>query len=167
LKQAVTVTDNNKINTSGKWIQSVYDESLKQKVSDNDLAAMFSALSALPGTETGKYLDELAGFSDEAFSAYLKNLNLGKAGIKNPNTLLLYLLRNKDKGLYPADALFDALAKLIVSRDLPADSIISQIGIKEKPNLYILWIVVGAGLVLFIFLMWKRKKKGVKENDIK
>ena len=159
IKQAVSITDKNNINKSGLWLQSLYNESLKLKLTDIEMAKMFSILSVTPGTETGKYLDELSGFSDQQFSGWLKNLDLKKIRVNKCPELLLYLLRNKDKGMYPEIALFNSLARAIASKDIPADTIASQLKAVEKPKLFILWIILGAGLIfLIIFLLRKRKK---------
>jgi LPXTG-motif cell wall-anchored protein len=124
---------------------------------------MFSLLSANPGTEPGKYLDELISYSEEPFTAYLKNLNLVTTKAKTPGDLILYLIRNKDKGLYPENAIFDALARMIADKDLPADKITSQIVTGKKPSLFIIWVILGAGLIFFFIIFWKRRKKKEKE----
>lgn len=162
IKTAVSLTDRNNINRSGKWLKNVYDESLNQKLTENDLAGMFSALSCVPGTEPGKYLEELAGFSDETFAVYLKNLDLKKARIKNTQGLIIYLIRNKGKGLYPDNSVFDALAFMIASKDIPSDQITPVSVIAEKPRLLILWIILGSGF-LFLFIIWWRKRKKLEK----
>jgi tetratricopeptide (TPR) repeat protein len=163
IKTAVTLTDKNNINKSGKWLRSVYDESLKQKLTEEELAGMFAALSSFPGTLPDKYLVEITGYSDEAFAVYLKSIDLKKAKIKNTQGLILYLIRNRDKGLYPENAVFEALAKMIVAKDLPPDSIKPVQVITEKPTLLALWIVLGASF-LFLFIIWLRRRKKSGKN---
>jgi tetratricopeptide (TPR) repeat protein len=166
IKQAVSITDKNNINKSGIWLKSLYDESLKLKLTDNEMAKMFSILSATPGTETGQYLNELSGFSEEPFSGWLKNLDLKKISVKNCSELLVYLLRNKDKGAYPEIALFNTLARAIASKDIPADSITSQLKAVEKPKMFILWIILGAGLIFFIIFFLRKRKKDDKNKEL-
>jgi len=165
IKQAVKITDENNINKSGLWLQGIYNESLKQKLTDADMARMFSVLSALPGTETGKYLDELSGFSEEPFATYLKNIDLKKIRAKSCEELILYLIRNKEKGLYPENAVFNTLARIIAAKDISPDTIISSIQVAEKPGLFILWIILGAGLIFFIVFFRKKRKKEEKEKQ--
>lgn len=165
LKQAVTNTDKNNINKSGLWLQGLYNESLKLKLTDKEMARLFTVLSALPGTETKKYIDDLAGFSEEPLKSYLKGLDLKKIGVTNPEELLLYLLRNKDRGSFPEIELFNTLGRIIASKDIPADVITSQLKVTEKPDLFILWIILGAGLLFFIVLFRRRRKKNEKGRE--
>jgi hypothetical protein len=122
------------------------------------MANMLSVLSALPDTDIKKYLEELTGYSEEQLTTWLKNLDLKKAKVKTPQDLILYLIRNKDKGLYPGSAVFDALARMIAAKDISAETIASQIIIGKGNYLWILWTIIGCGLVIFFILFWRRKK---------
>jgi hypothetical protein len=165
IKEAVTNVDKTGVNKSGLWIKNLYDESLKLKMTDREMAKMFSILSALPGTEPQKYLDDLAGFSEGPFKDYLNSLDLKGIRVKNCEELLLYLLRNKDKGLYSESDLFNTLGRIIASKDIPTDIITSQLRATEKPKLFIIWLILGAGLIFFIIFFWRRRKKDKKNRD--
>ena len=131
-------------------------------IKDSEMAEMLTILSSLPGTETGKYLEELAGYSDEKLKKYLNGTDLKKAGIKTPYDIVLNLLRNKDKGLFSENSLFDALVTMIIVKDIPPDSFAAHPEIIKGNNLWILWIVIGAGLIIFFFVFAGRKKKKKK-----
>ena len=162
IRKSVNLTDQNEIKKAGKWLQNIYNESIKQDLTDKELAKMSAILSSIPGTEPGKYLEELSSYSEEPFTKYLRNLDPEKIKAKTPADLILYLIRNKDKGFYPENAIFDALAGTIASKDIPADLIKSQISEGEANNLWILWIVLGAG-VIFFFIIFRRRRKKDKE----
>jgi hypothetical protein len=162
IKQSVSLTDQNNIKKSGKWLESVYNESLKEGLSETDMANMLSVLSALPDTDIRKYVEELTGYSEELLTNWLKNLDLKKAGVKAPQDLILYLIRNKDKGLYPASTVFDALARMIAAKDIPAETIALQIITGKENYLWILWTVIGCGLLIVFILFWRRRKKDKK-----
>jgi hypothetical protein len=163
IKKSVTLTDQNEIKKAGKWLGNFYNESLKLDVTDSELANMFSLISAFPGTERGKYLQELAANSEEPFTSYLKTLDLRKAKVKTPADLILYLIRNKDKGFYPENAIFDALARLIAAKDIPAGTITSQIATGKKSGMFLIWVILGAGLIFIFIIFLKRRRKEEKK----
>jgi hypothetical protein len=165
IKKSVSTTDLKNIKESGKWVQSVYNESFTSDLKETDMAFMFSALSSLPGTETEKYIAELSGYADDALKVCLNGPEVKKAKYKTPKDLLLFLFRNKDKGLYPELSLFDALAKLIAAKDIPAYTIASQVIIPEENWLWILWAILGAGLISIFIIFRRRKKREKKVND--
>jgi hypothetical protein len=162
LKKAVAATDSKDVRKSGTWLKTLYDEAVNQSIPEKDLARMFATLTATPGTGWDKFRNELASFADEKFAAYLRSLDGDKLKIKSPYDLILWLLRNKDKGLFSEESLFNALARMITSKDMPADIIKSQIVAAEKPRLYILWVALGAGLLFIIIILFRKRKK--KEN---
>jgi LPXTG-motif cell wall-anchored protein len=163
IKQAVTNTDQNEIKKAGKWIESIYTESIRQGLTDPELAKMFALLSTLHGTGPEKYLEEFTSYSEEPLTTYLKNLDLNKIHAKTPVDLILYLIRTKEKGSYSEIAFFDSLARMIAAKDIPADIITSQIETGERPNLTILWVILGAGLLFFFIIFWKRRRKEDKK----
>lgn len=165
IQKSVSTTDQANIKEAGKWIQSVYNESVTSGLKETDMAFMFSALSSLPGTETGKYIEELSGFADDALKGYLNGPDVKKAEYKTPKDLLLFLFRNKDKGLYPEQSLFDALAKMIAAKDIPADIIKTQVVIPEGNRLWILWTILGAGLIVIFIILLRRKKREKKVDE--
>ncbi|MBA4322829.1 MAG: hypothetical protein C0408_08440, partial [Odoribacter sp.] len=92
IKQSVSNTDLKTIRNAGQWLQSVCNESFSLNIKDSEIADMIAKISSLPATDSGKYLDELAGYSDETLKKYLIGPDLKKPGIKTPNDIVLHLL---------------------------------------------------------------------------
>jgi hypothetical protein len=58
--------------------------------------------------------------------------------------------------------MFDALARLIAAKDISPETIASQTLIPEGNNIWLLWIVFGAGLFIFFIVFARRKMKDKK-----
>jgi hypothetical protein len=163
--KSVNITDQKGIKNAGPWLQSIYNESINLNVKESEMEDMFSIISSLPGTNAGKYIEDLAANSDEKFRSFLNGPDLKKSSVKTPDDVILYLLRNKDKGLFPEISFFDALVNLIAVKDIPSDTITSQMAIHRGNKLWILWVVmIGTGLTFFIFVFSRRKNKKDKEK---
>ena len=162
IKQSISATDSKNINKGGIWLKSVYNESLTAGLSDAEMAEMLAILSSLPGTEAGKYIEELAGYSDEGLKVYLNAKDLKKAGIKTPCDVVIYLLRNKTRGSFSEISLYDALVNLITAKDIAPEVIASQMAKPEINNLWILWVLIGTGLIILFFLFIRKRKKDKK-----
>jgi hypothetical protein len=89
----------------------------------------------------------------------LKALDLKKENIKSPAELLLFLLNNSDKVKYPEDLIYKAIANLIIDKDIPVETIKNQQIPESKNMLWLLWLLIGAGLGFLFFIMWRRRKK--------
>lgn len=161
IKQSVATTDLKNIKNGGAWLQSVYNESIPANVRDSELADLLTRLSALPETEGNIYLDELKKYSDEKLKTWLESPSFEKSVKNSPYDIILDLLRNKDKGLFPDSLLFEALAKMIFAKDIPIETIISQKAEAHGNNLRILWVVLAAGLIFFYFIYTRRKKRNI------
>jgi tetratricopeptide (TPR) repeat protein len=162
IKKSISSTDQKNIKSSGEWLKSVYDLSVAENIKDYEMAEMIAVISSLPGTDGGIYLEELAGYADEKLKDYLNSTDYKKSMNKTPKDLLLNLLRSRNKGYFPEISLFNAPVCLIISKDIPLETIASQAAIKTKNNLWIIWLAVGAGLVLIYFVYGSRKKKDKK-----
>jgi hypothetical protein len=165
LKEAVTSTDRKSIYRSAIWLKDVYSESLLRSVSEADLAVMLSALSSLPGTAPDKYLEELTGYAESEFGGFLRNLDLHKYRLRSSYDIVLYLLKNRTGGKFNEEALFHAFARLITCKEIPEGSLRPQPVPSSKPDLLVLWLILGAGLIFFIFILFRRKKKEKKETE--
>jgi hypothetical protein len=165
LKQAITSTDKKAINKSGPWLKNICLESAGNLIPDADLAVMLSVISTTPGTLPEKFIEELAGFADDKFGAYLRGLDLNKNKIKSDYDAVLYLLRNRNHGQFTEESLFNALARQIACKDIPELSIKSQPVPVTKPDLLVLWIILGAGLIFFIFILLRRRKKDKSKDN--
>ncbi|MGA1977832.1 MAG: tetratricopeptide repeat protein [Bacteroidales bacterium] len=159
LKQSVSTNDQKKIKKAGLWLQSFYNESLKRNIKDYQLADMVAVISSQPGTSPDKYANDLTAHSEEPLSSWIKSLNLKKSNIKTPEDLVLFILRNKEKGNVKDEIMFSGLANLIASANIPADTIKSQMIELRHHNMWYLWLLAGAGLIFIIFLLRREKKK--------
>jgi WD40-like Beta Propeller Repeat/Tetratricopeptide repeat len=166
LTQAITSTESKGIKDGGQWLQSVYNESIKLGLSDKDFARILASLSSLPGTSVEQFRSDLAANADEPFRSWLNSLDLKKEGIKTPEDLILFILKNKDK-IGPEDLIFKAFANIIHSRNIPVETIKSGIAVKKEGKWWILWLLLGAG-VIFWFIFWYRRKnkKTRKEQNL-
>jgi hypothetical protein len=165
LRQSVANTDRKNIRSTEKWLQSFYGESINLGLSHRKMTDMLSAISSMPGTRVEQYLLELAGQSGEPLLSSLKSLDLKEEKITSPGDLLRYLITNKDKGKYPEEAVYRAIANLILSKDIPAETIISQSTAGQWYLKGISWmILLGAGLCFIFFFFIFRKRKKNKEK---
>jgi tetratricopeptide (TPR) repeat protein len=162
IKKSISTTDQKNIKSSGEWLRSVYNLSIAENIRDYEMAAMLAVISSLPGTDGVKYKEELSGYADEKLKDYLNTSDFNKSVNKTPKDLLLNLLRSRNKGYFPEMSLFNAPVCLIITKDIPLETIASQAAIKTKNNLWIIWLVVGSGLVFFYFVYSSRKKKKEK-----
>jgi len=159
---AIAALDAKNIPKAGLWLKDYFYESLNNKLSEQYLAAMFKSLTALPETGIEDYLKDLKGYAKGGFAGYLETLNLKKNRIDTPEELMNFLLRQRNMNIFPEDELFEAVAEFIANKQIPKEKII--IPEAEKKNyLFILWIILGAGLIFFIILLKKKRKKDEKE----
>jgi len=159
IKQSVSATDSKNIKSGGKWLQSVYNELLTSDLTDSELAFMLSVLSSSPGTDAAKFLEDLTAYSDAGLSTYLNGNDLKKARLKTSKDIVLFLLKNKAKGSFSEISLYQAVADLIAAKDISTDVIASQIVKPEGNNLWIVWVLIGTGLIIFFFVFRRGKKK--------
>jgi LPXTG-motif cell wall-anchored protein len=159
IRQSVTSVDKSNMKTREGWLQSFYNQTINLGSTSNNMSELLVTISSLPGSDVYKYLGDLAGQSDEPVKSALKAIDLKKEKIKNPEELLTYLITNKDKTKYPEDDVFKAIANLITIKDINADIINKQVSSTGSTNLWILWIIIGSGLIFVFFLFWKRRNK--------
>jgi len=55
--------------------------------------------------------------------------------------------------------IYKAIANLIADKDIPAETIKSKLIPESKNMLWLLWILIGAGLGFLFFVIWRRRKK--------
>ncbi len=163
LRQAINSVDQSNIKVKEKWLQAFYNESLKQGITEKQLADLLVTISSTPGTTTDKYLQDLISHAEEPLLSSLKTLNVKKEKIKSPQDLITYLLTSKDKTKYPEEAVFKAIADLVTSKDIPADVIASHLRkTTSKGVSWIIWLVLAAGACLVLIILWKRRKDNKK-----
>jgi tetratricopeptide (TPR) repeat protein len=161
--KALNENDLKNIKKAGSWLQSLYDESIKQGMSNRDFSNMLSSISSVASADLKQFIDELILQADKNLALYLKGLDLNKFRIRTPADLIYHLLININKGQYTEESLFTALAKVTATKDIPEAVIISQLETLGKSRIWIYWVVISVG-ILFWFVFWKRRKKKKKNN---
>jgi hypothetical protein len=160
IRQTVAVLDQSNIKTKEKWLQAFYDEAIKHGLTPGQISEILVMISSVPNTKVEQYLNDLIAYSEEPFASALKSIDLKKEGIKTPEDLLMYLFRNKEK--YPEEAVSKSIASLISAKDISAANIKSNIAPARKGNLWILWVLLGVGLLALFLILWKRKSNQKK-----
>ena len=156
IRQSVASVDVNDIKTKEKWLQEFYSESVKHGLTQGQISEMLVMISSLPGTKVKQYLHDLIEHSEEPFATLLKSIDLKKEGIKTPEDLISYLFANKEK--FPGEDVSRSIANLISSKDIAEESAKALLPVAKKGNLWILWVLLGSGLFILFFILWKRKK---------
>ena len=159
-RQSVTATDQRNFKSREEWLQAFYTESLNRGLTLRQISEMLVLISSVPGATVEQYLKDLIEQSDEPLRTALKSIDLKKDRINTPEDLLIYLFTNKEK--YPEKAVLKSLANLISARDIPAENIKAHFATSGKANLWILWVLIGAGLFSLFLIMWKRKRYNKK-----
>jgi hypothetical protein len=164
IKQVVVITDGMKIKQAGTWLKSFYDESLKNNMKDYQLSNLLATISSIKGIDAAKFAGDLAANSEEPLSIWIKSLNLKKEKITSPEELILYVLRNKEKGNLTDETIFNSLASLIKSVNVRPETIISQMSAAQHNKLWYLWLLAGAGVIFIFFFLFRRKRDKEKKE---
>jgi hypothetical protein len=118
------------------------------------------SLTSIPQTDAESYLKDLMNNAEEPLLSFLKSIDLNKEKIRTPKDLLMFLLSDKTRGKFPEDQLYKAIANLLTSKDLPAETIrTNQETYAEKGKLWILWLALGAVIIFFVIYRNRKKKK--------
>jgi hypothetical protein len=160
IRQSVAAVDQDNINTRDKWLQEFYHEAVKHGLTLPQISDLLAVISSLPDTKAEQYLNDLIVNSEEPFASLLKSTVLKKAGIKTPEDLIMYLLTNKDK--YPEEAVIKSIANMIAANDISADNIKAHFKPAHTSYLWILWVLLGAGILFLFLLLWRRKRNKKK-----
>jgi len=160
IQQAAATVDKLDIRTRGKWLQEFYNEAVKNGLTQKQISELLVLISSLPDTKVDQFLKDLIGCSEEPLASALKSLDLKKENIKTPEDLLSYLFANKVK--YPEEEVFKNIANLVISREIPIGNIKLLPTGTWKDYLWILWVLIGAGILSIFLILW-RKKRNLKE----
>jgi len=160
IKQSVATVDLRNIKLKEKWLEEFYNESIKEGLSQSQMAKILAMISSLPDTKVEQFLSDLIDNSEEPLTSSLKSIDLKKEKIKSPVDLLLYLLKNKDK--FPAEVVFKTIGNLVTSKDLPVTTIESETISGKKSRIWIIWILAGSGLFILFIILWKKRKNKKK-----
>jgi hypothetical protein len=159
VRQAITSADNSNSNTTGKWLESFYNESINLGLTQGQLVELMVRMSSLADTKTDQYLNDLISHADGQLLSTLKSLDLKKARIKTPQALIKYLLTNKDK--YPPEPVFGSIADLIVAKNLTPNDSKATTASGNKGEWW-LWLLIIAAICFFFYIWWRRKDKNKK-----
>jgi len=160
IRDAVSVVDLKNIRLKEKWLKEFRNGAIMKGLTINQFAELMIAISSIPHTDVNQFLNDLIENADEPLKSYLKSIDLKKEKIRTPKELILFLLSDKNKGNYPEDALLKAIAKLIDSKNIPSETITGDKVSKDKKGfLWVLWILIGASFIFFIFYYNSKRKK--------
>jgi hypothetical protein len=160
IRQALKKADSMGKSDSGEWLRNFFNEASNLGVSNEELARLFYSLVADPVEDLEQFREELASKADDDLAAFLRSLDLSKLRIKSPEDLILYLLRNRNKGLYSEVDLFRLLAKMIAGKEIDPAIITDRAAGKAGNNLLVWWLLLGeAGLAIIIFILFRRRRK--------
>jgi tetratricopeptide (TPR) repeat protein len=157
IRQSVDKTETKGIKKAGAWLQSVNAESLRRGLTNEQMAEMIALISSMSDTELEQFIRNLIKNSDDPVQTWLNSLDLKKEKITSPKELILYLLNNRDK--VPDESLFNSLSKHIVTEDVPVKDIIAQMSVTKRSSYWYLWLLAGAGIILFIIFYYRKQKK--------
>ncbi|MGD0341756.1 MAG: hypothetical protein ABSA76_08630, partial [Bacteroidales bacterium] len=125
---------------------------------------LVATISTYKGTKAGKFAADLAKNSDEPLNKWINSLNLKKEKITSPEGLVLYILRNKGKGNITNESVFNSLANMISSANIPVDTIKSRMAAAQHHKLWYLWLIGAAGVLFLLFFFFRRKEDKEKEK---
>ena len=159
IRQSVADIDSEVIATREKWLEAFYNDALMHGLTKNQLSEILAVISSLPDTKVIQYLKDLADQSDEPISTALKSIDLKKERIKTIEDLITHLLTKNEK--YPEISVFKSIANMVSAKNISDDLIKSHFKTTGKASIWILWVLLGAGVLslLLVFLIKKRNKK--------
>jgi hypothetical protein len=157
IRKSVENTDNLKIKTAGKWLQSVYSEAIGQGLTEIQLAQMLAILSSPPESDAKQFLEEFLNYTEDPLLSLLRAINVKKEKIKSPQDLINHIMVNED--LYPAEDVFESLARIIAASEIPSDTFEDRLSEGKVCRLWILWIVLGAGLIILFIVIFRKRRK--------
>jgi hypothetical protein len=162
ISQSVATADLFNAKTKSQWMNGFLKAAELNGVTAGQMTNMLVLISSLPNTSAKQYLSDLAESSDEPLASLLKSLNLEKERIKTSNDLILFLLKNKEKGKYSEESVYQGIASLAAAKDINIATISSELKPVKKSNIWILWTLAGIA-VLVAFLILMRRKGNVKK----
>jgi LPXTG-motif cell wall-anchored protein len=160
IRVIVAGMDQSKFLTKEEWLKAFYSEASKRGLTQSQISEILVQISSSPGANVEQYLLDLIENSEEPLKSALKSIDLKKEKINTPEELLSYLFSNNDK--YPEEYLINAISNLISSKDIPEGGVKSKVATGGKNNMWIIWVLIVAGLTGLILLLMKKKKNNTK-----
>ncbi len=162
IRQTIIAVDNSNIRIKERWLQAFYEEGIKHGLTRNQISELLVMISSAAGTKVEQYLNDLVQHSEEPLASDLRSIDLGKEGINTPEDLISYLFTHKEK--YPEEAVSKSIANLIAAKDISAENIKEQTAPAWKSYLWILWIILGAGILSLLIFFWRRRRNRKKRD---
>jgi len=154
---AIETVDAMGIKETDKWLKAFYEEVRRLGATDQQIAAMLTALTSKKGDDLESYYDELIGYSGINMSTWLGTIDKTASGINIPEDLVKHILVGRENAKINLDELFVPFAKLIESKDFEATTIEENAkALRGSGNLWILWMLLVIGGALF---WWVKKEK--------
>ena len=76
---------------------------------------------------------------------------------------MIFLVNNRKVKLFDEDEFFASLARFIAGKQIQKESMVMpETG--KKINMFLLWIIIGAGIVIFFLIFFKRKRNRNEEQ---
>ena len=157
IRQTLAALDQRSFKTREEWLQAFIEEALKHGLTQSQISEILVMISASPGTKVEQYLKDLIDHSEEPLTSALKSIDLKKEGINTPEELLSYLFNNKGK--YSEASVNRSIADLVSSKDISGEGLKTKYSGFWKNNLWILWILIGAGILSLFLVFWKRRNE--------
>jgi LPXTG-motif cell wall-anchored protein len=158
VRQVVASLDKSDIRSKGQWLLEFYKNAIERGLSQQQISELLVKLSSLPDTDVEQYLRDLISHSDEPFASLLKSIDLKKENIRTPEELISYLFANKDK--FPLESLSKSMADLIAAKNISMEKAKTPSTGTEHGNLlWIIWALLGAGIIGLFIIFWLRKRK--------
>ncbi len=162
IKGALEKTKEKNIKNAGEWLESIYSVAIEDGAKEDLLTRLIAALSANKDENAEDYLARIKEYAGDNLRRAIEAFDLSEINANNPEDIIKYLLNNAEEFGYTQQELFESFAKLIDSDKKTAEEIVDYIESLESNNLWIIWLMLGAGAFIF-FIFWRRKKN--KEND--
>ena len=157
IRQTLAALDQRSFKAREEWLQAFIEEALKHGLTQSQISEILVMISASPGTKVEQYLKDLIDHSEEPLTSALKSIDLKKEGINTPEELLSYLFNNKGK--YSEASVNRSIADLVSSKDISGEGLKTKYSGFWKNNLWILWILIGAGILSLFLVFWKRRNE--------
>ncbi len=158
IKEALERTQEKNIKNAGEWLESIYSTAIEDGAEEELLTKLIAALSAKPDESPENYLARIEKYAGPNLIKAIQSFDLKEINPKSPEDIIRYLISNPDNYDYTQKKLFETFAKMINSDKKTAEEIVDYIESYEGNNLWIIWILLGAGAFIF-FIFWRRKRK--------
>ena len=140
-------------------------EASNKNTKPEDIDKLALKVAVMDNVLTQSAVDITANYSDGELKKILTGLDIYQADLKTWSDLQRYI-SEKSGGNITSQYLNDLVSAILsgaeTAKPVPADTIKSQYPVSEGNSLWILWVIIGASIVLFFIIFTRRKKKEKK-----